>query len=144
VSAGGLGERLVARLIDFLLASAAPWFLFSGVLGLGTLASAVLVGLLTIAYFTILESATGRTLGKLVFKLRVLGTRGRRPTGEQALRRNSWVALLVLAGVPYLGLACLAAVVVAAVVIGVQISRDPMYAIAWHDRFAGTRVLQGT
>lgn len=89
MSAGGLGERLVARLIDFLLASVASWFLFSGVLGLGTLLSAALVGLLTLAYFTILESATGRTPGKLAFKLRVLGTKGARPSAGQALRRNA-------------------------------------------------------
>jgi uncharacterized RDD family membrane protein YckC len=144
VSAGGLGERLVARLIDFLLVVGVSFLLISGVLGVGILVSAALIGCLTLAYFVLLESATGRTLGKLVMKLRVLGTKGGRPTIEQTLRRNCWVGLLVLAGVPLLGLACLAAVVAAAVVIGVQISSDPMYAMAWHDRFAGTRVLQGT
>jgi uncharacterized RDD family membrane protein YckC len=144
VSAGGLGERLVARLIDFFLVAGLSALLVSGVLGAGVFLSAALVGCLTLAYFVLLESATGRTLGKLVMKLRVLGTKGGRPTVEQTLRRNCWVGLLVLAGVPLLGLVCLAGVLVAAVVIGVQISSDPMYAMAWHDRFAGTRVLQGT
>jgi uncharacterized RDD family membrane protein YckC len=143
VSAGGLGERFFARLIDFLLISGASWLLFSGVLTLGTLLSAGLVGCLTLAYFVLLESATGRTLGKWLLKLRVLGTKGAKPTIEQTLRRNCWVGLIVLAGVPLLGLVCLAVVAGAAVVIGVQINNDPMYAIAWHDRFAGTRVLQG-
>jgi uncharacterized RDD family membrane protein YckC len=118
VSAGGLGERFFARLIDFVLVSGVSWLLFSGVL--------------TLAYFVLLESATGRTLGKWLLKLRVLGTKGARPTIEQTLRRNCWVGLIVLAGVPLLGLVCLAALVGAAVVIGVQINR-----------FAGTRVLQG-
>jgi uncharacterized RDD family membrane protein YckC len=144
VTSGGLGERFVARLIDFVLVGAVTLFLFSGVLGLGTFLSAFFVGCLTLAYFVLLESSTGRTVGKLALKLKVLGTKGARPTVEQALRRNCWVGLLVLAGVPLLGLLCLAGLVAAAVVIGVQISSDPMYAIAWHDRYAGTRVLQGT
>jgi len=142
VTSGGLGERLVARLIDFALVAAGTWFLFSAVLGLGTFLSAFFVGCLTMAYFTLLESYFGRTLGKVVLRLRVFGAKGRKPTLEEALFRNSWVAPLVLAGVPLLGLLCLAGVAVAAAVIGVQINNDPMYAIAWHDRFARTRVLQ--
>jgi uncharacterized RDD family membrane protein YckC len=142
VTSGGLGERLVARLIDFVLVGAVTFFAFSAV-GLGTFLSAFLAGSLLLTYFTLLESNTGRTLGKIALRLRVLGPKGRKPTVEEALFRNCWVAPLVLAGVPYVGLVCLAGVVVAAIVIGVQISRDPMYAMAWHDRFARTKVLQG-
>jgi len=142
VTSGGLGERFVARLIDFALIGAGTWFLLSAALGLGTFLSAFLVGCLTLAYFTLLEAYTGRTVGKAALRLRVLGARGRRPTLEEALFRNCWVAPLVLAGVPYLGLVCLAGVAIAGAVIGVQINNDPMYAIAWHDRFARTRVLQ--
>ena len=144
MTSGGLGERLVARLIDFALVGAVTSFVFSAVLGLGTALTAFLVGCVTLAYFTLLECYTGRTLGTMALRLRVLGPRGRRPTLEEALYRNCWVAPLVLAGVPYVGLVCLAGVVVAAIVIGVQISSDPMYAMAWHDRFARTKVLQGT
>jgi len=143
VTSGGLGERLVARLIDFVLVGAVGWFLFSALLGLGTFLTAFFVGCMTLAYFTLLEAYTGRTLGKLALRLRVLGHKGARPTLEQALFRNGWVGLLILAGIPLFGLLCLVGVVVAAVVIGVQINADPMYAIAWHDRLAGTRVLQG-
>ena len=143
MTSGGLGERFVARLIDFALVGAGTWFLLSGVLGLGAFLSAFFAGCLTLAYFTLLESYTGRTLGKAAFRLRVLGAKGRRPTLEEALLRNCWVAPLLLAGIPLLGLVCLAGVVATAVVIGVQINSDPMYAIAWHDRFARTRVLQG-
>jgi uncharacterized RDD family membrane protein YckC len=142
VTSGGLGERLVARLIDFVLVGAVTFFAFSAV-GLSTFLSAFLAGSLLLTYFTLLESNTGRTLGKIALRLRVLGPKGRKPTVEEALFRNCWVAPLVLAGVPYVGLVCLAGVVVAAIVIGVQISRDPMYAMAWHDRFARTKVLQG-
>jgi uncharacterized RDD family membrane protein YckC len=142
VTSGGLGERLVARLIDFVLVGAVTFFAFSAV-GLGTFLSAFLAGSLLLTYFTLLESNTGRTLGKIALRLRVFGPKGRKPTVEEALFRNCWVAPLVLAGVPYVGLVCLAGVVVAAIVIGVQISRDPMYAMAWHDRFARTKVLQG-
>jgi len=143
VTSGGLGERLVARLIDFVLVGAVTGFVFSAVLGLGTFLSAFLVGSCTLAYFTLLESWKGRTLGKMALRLRVFGPKGRLPTVEEALFRNCWVAPLVLAGVPYVGLVFLAGVVVAAIVIGVQISRDPMYAMAWHDQFARTKVLQG-
>lgn len=142
MTSGGLGERLVARLIDFVLVGAVTFFAFSAV-GLGTFLSAFFAGSLLLTYFTLLESNTGRTLGKIALRLRVFGPKGRKPTAEEALFRNCWVAPLVLAGVPYVGLVCLAGVVVAAIVIGVQISRDPMYAMAWHDRFARTKVLQG-
>jgi uncharacterized RDD family membrane protein YckC len=143
VTSGGLGERLVARLIDFALVGGLVWFLFAGVLGLGTFLSAFFVGCLTLTYFTVLEAYFGRTVGKIFLRLRVFGAKGRKPTVEEALFRNCWVAPLVLAGVPLLGLLCLAGVAVAAAVIGVQINADPMYALAWHDRFARTRVLQG-
>ena len=143
MTSGGLGERLVARLIDFVLVGAVTGFVFSAVLGLGTFLSAFLVGSFTLVYFTLLESSSGRTLGKMALRLRVFGPKGRKPTREEALLRNCWVAPLLLAGVPYVGLVLLAGVVVAAIVIGVQISRDPMYAMAWHDRFAHTKVLQG-
>jgi uncharacterized RDD family membrane protein YckC len=142
VTSGGLGERLVARLIDFVLVGAVSWLLVSGVLGLGAIVSALLVGTLIFAYFVVLESYFGRTLGKLALRLRVLGAKGRRPTLEEAVFRNCWVAPLILAGIPLLGLVCLAGVGVAAAVIGIQINSDPMYAMAWHDRFARTRVLQ--
>lgn len=143
MTSGGLGERLVARLIDFVLVGAVTWFVCSGPLGLGTPLSAFVAGSLTLTYFTLLESSAGRTLGKMALRLRVFGPKGRRPTREEALLRNCWVAPLLLAGVPLVGLVCLAGVVVAAIVIGVQINSDPMYAMAWHDRLAHTKVLQG-
>ena len=53
----------------------------------------VIGGILYLGYFAYLESSQGRTFGKQVLKLRVLGATGGNPTMEESLRRNAWAAL---------------------------------------------------
>jgi uncharacterized RDD family membrane protein YckC len=105
--------------------------------------SGVLGAALTLAYFALLESRSGQTVGKMALRMRTLGPDGNPPTLEEAVRRNFWVALGALAIIPFIGpligaLAELAIVIVIAVTIG----RSPI-GQGWHDRFAGgTRVVR--
>ena len=105
--------------------------------------SGVLGAALALAYFSLMESRTGQTLGKMLLGLRTEGPNGGPPTLEVALRRNFWVALGALAVVPIIGglvggLAELVIVIMIAVTIGQSPTRQ-----GWHDRFAGgTRVVR--
>jgi uncharacterized RDD family membrane protein YckC len=139
-----LGPRALARLIDFvLLAVVGGIVLFlalspvrSGLLQ--SALSAVLGAALYLGYFAALESRDGRTFGKTVMKLRVVGPDGRSPSVTQAVRRNIWVAFGATGVVPIIGSAVGGlAQLVAAIAIAVGISGDPVARRAWHDRFAG-------
>jgi uncharacterized RDD family membrane protein YckC len=105
--------------------------------------SGVISGALALAYFGLLESRKGQTLGKMALGLRTQGPDGGLPTLEQAIRRNFWEALSVLAVIPFVGgligeLATLVIVIVIAVTVG-----NSQVKQGWHDRFAGgTRVLK--
>lgn len=61
----------------------------------------LLVGTLSIlAYFTVLDTLVGATLGKRVLGLRVIGPDGGRPSLRQALARE---AFTVVGAVPFVG-----------------------------------------
>jgi uncharacterized RDD family membrane protein YckC len=149
--------RFLARLIDFILIGLVNGLisiiLIVGALGLHTsgygsyglgdrdYASDAVGGLigaaLSLAYFALMESRTGQTVGKMALKLRTVGPDGGPPSLEVAVRRNFWVALGALAVVPFIGstiggLAQLVIVIVIAVTIGQSPVRQ-----GWHDRFAG-------
>lgn len=156
VRPGELLDRFLARLIDGVLLAVVYGiigvFLISGVFltnTSGSVAAAittVVLAALQLGYFTLMESSQGQTVGKMVLKLKVVGPDGQNPTLEQALRRNSWLALSLLGIVPIIGslvggLAQLAAVIM----IAVGINNDTVNRQAWHDQFAGgTRVLKMT
>ena len=53
----------------------------------------IIGGILYLGYYVYMESSRGRTFGKQILKLRVLGATGGNPTMEEALRRNAWAAL---------------------------------------------------
>jgi uncharacterized RDD family membrane protein YckC len=92
---------------------------------------------ITLAYFALMESRTGQTVGKMLLKLRTEGPDGRPPSLEMALRRNFWVALGALSVVPVVGgLVGGLAELVIIIVIAVTISQSPVRQ-GWHDRFAG-------
>lgn len=153
----GLGDRFLARLID-----GAILFLVSIVLGIlgGDLvvpqstdrsgldtaaAVATLVGVaVTFAYYGLLDSSQGGTVGKKAMKLRVVAPDGtsRVSFGESA-RRNVFFALNLVGVMPLLGFLSSLAMLAAVITIAVQISRDTDHRQAWHDRFAGgTQVLK--
>ena len=152
---GDLGTRFLARIIDGVLVGIVSGVVF-GILGVtawgigGRSGSYFLSVLSTIAstalalgYYAFMESSRGQTVGKMLLKLRVQNSEGRNPTLEQALRRNSWIALSLIGILPILGgfiggLASLAAVIY----IAVTINSDTVTRRGWHDQFGGTRVVR--
>ena len=152
--------RFLARLIDYVLLWIVTVLVVSvivigtlmggngGYLGTGPTyvtgaVSAVLTAAIYLGYFTLMEARLGQTVGKMLLKLQTQGPGGARPTLEQALRRNLWVALGLLGLIPMVGgvigwLAQLAAMIAIAVTINNSPSRQ-----GWHDHFGGgTRVIR--
>lgn len=99
---------------------------------------------LQVRYLTFMESNRGRTVGKMVMKLRVVGPSGGDPTTEEALKRNIWMDLSLLGIIPFVawllqGIAPIAALVT----IALGINNDTVNRQAWHDRLGGgTQVLK--
>ncbi len=155
-----LGPRFLARLIDGILLAivysviVVPVFIGS-VLGMGggfgfgvgatfgaTAVGAILNAAITLGYFTFMESSRGQTVGKMLLKLEVRGPAGGTPTTEEALRRNAWTALGIIAVIPFIGwLLAGPAQLAAAIYIAVTINNAATKQ-GWHDTFAGgTQVL---
>lgn len=155
---GELVDRFLARLIDgvllavvYLVASVIVGAAVTGdrgglyAAGAGpAAASAVLGAVIYLGYFTLMESSRGQTVGKTVRRLHTLGPAGGKPTVEQSMRRNIWVAAGILGVIPVVG-STLGSVLelVAVIMIAVGINHDPIRRQGWHDRFAGgTRVVK--
>ena len=152
-------NRFLARLIDHVLLgvvfgilwgvfsaifltgfthSTGEWFLFY--LFLSVISVAV-----NLAYFALMESSRGQTVGKMLLKLRTYGPDGvSNPTMEQALRRNGYVAINLISVIPFIGTLIAGLGTLAAVIyIAITLNSDVPDHQGWHDRFAGgTRVLQ--
>jgi len=152
-------NRFVARLIDHVLLgvvfgilwgvlsaifltgftySVGEWFLFY--LFLSVISVAV-----NLAYFGLMESNRGQTVGKMLLKLRTYGPDGvSNPTLEQALKRNGYLALNIISVIPILGAFVAGLAELAAVIyIAVTLNSDVPNHQGWHDKFAGgTRVMQ--
>ena len=105
----------------------------------------IVLSLLSLGYYSYMESSHGQTLGKMVMKLRVYGPDGTsNPTLEQAIRRNIWTAFPLAFVIPVVGqiIGGLGALV-AEIMIAVGINSDTVNRQAWHDHFAGgTRVVK--
>jgi uncharacterized RDD family membrane protein YckC len=84
----------------------------------------VLWGLIFVFYFTLMESTSGASIGKRVFRLKVVGRSGSNPTTAEAFIRNIsklyWLLLLL------------------DVIIGLAISKG--YQQKYSDHFMGTSV----
>jgi uncharacterized RDD family membrane protein YckC len=154
--------RFLARLIDFILLgivnSIIALIIVAGAFGLSggnsygfgsghsygaSALSAVIASVLYLGYFTLMESRTGRTIGKMLLKLQTQGPDGSTPTTEQALKRNFWVALGILGVIPVVGgLIGSVAELAIVILIAVTIHSSPVRE-GWHDKLAGgTRVLK--
>ena len=99
----------------------------------------VLSSLLYLGYFGYMESNRGDTIGKMIMKLKVFGPDGvSKPTLEQAIRRNIWVAAGLVSVVPVVGWWLGGLVQLGAVIlIAVGINGDPAKRQHWFDKFAG-------
>lgn len=162
---GGVGQpadllpRFVARLIDFVLlgfvnallvsvvvvglimgansGAATGWGMDNGAGFAANAVSSVVTAAIYLAYFTLMETNRGQTLGKMIMKLETRGPDGGRPTMEQALRRNAFTAIGVLGAIPFLGLVAGLLSLAAVIMIAVTISKDTVTRHGWHDNFAG-------
>ncbi len=94
-----------------------------------------LVAVIAAVYHTMLESSRGRTLGKFVTGIVVIGPDGSRPGTSKALARNSWLLLPLL---PWVGSLALGLV---GFMIAVTIVSNATNA-GWHDELAGTAVVR--
>jgi len=133
VRPAGLLERFVARFIDGILLGIIS-VIFTAITD--SVIGGVLGGIIYVAYFAFLESSRGQTFGKQIMKLRVLGPTGANPTMDQALRRNAWAALSIIATVPLIGWIAGLVELVAVIMIAVTISQDSVSRMGWHDKFA--------
>jgi uncharacterized RDD family membrane protein YckC len=160
-----LGQRFLARLIDFVLlgvvtgiitgvivagmlvgSHASPFSTFGVGRGASYAANAlssVITAVISLGYFTFMEANRGQTLGKMLLKLRTQGPGGDRPTLEEALKRNAFTAIPIIGVVPVLGALSGLLSLVAVITIAVTIHRNTPSHRGWHDDFAGgTTVLR--
>ena len=155
---GGVGERILARVLDAMIISIAS-MVVGGVVGVigafvitGSQAGQIAVmtvmfvigAALVLGYYATLESGTGATLGKRAMKLRVVGPDGHSfPTVTQSIKRNIFLIFYPLGVMPTgnqpltPGLS-----LIIAVSIIITISQDQTFRRGWHDRFAGTAVIK--
>ncbi|MGY2062601.1 RDD family protein, partial [Nocardia gipuzkoensis] len=136
---GDLGMRFLARLIDGLIVNVPIGIIFF-FLGRGfgmQLVEGIVATIATVAYFVLMETSQGATLGKKILGLRVLAPGGGQLDQATSLKRNLWVAAQIvpcIGSLVSLGLA---------IYIAVTISQDPN-GQGWHDKFAGgTQVVKG-
>lgn len=137
----GLGTRFGAKLIDWLVL-VVPTLVLAVVFGGAATAGfrseftvrdyaiATVSTLLSFAYFVLLESSRGQTVGKMALGIKVVGPDGHPPTTETAVRRNVWS---IVSLVPILGDIVQLVLVI---VIAVTISSGHFHR-GWHDNFAG-------
>ncbi len=155
---GELVDRFLARLIDgvgFAVVYAVLLAVFGSIFYSGfsnTRGEIFLVTLFVqvfsiaayLAYYGFLESTQGATFGKQIMKLKVVGPDGvSHPTMQQALMRNGFQALGLLAIIPFLGFLGAVAQLAAVIFIAVTINNDTVNRQGWHDQFAGgTKVIK--
>ncbi len=151
---GELLNRFLARLIDhillavvfvpiYIILSAIIYSGFSNSFGeyfIFYTLQAILQAAIFLAYFAVLESNRGQTVGKMVMKLRTYAPDGvSNPTMQQAIKRNIYAALGVLSIIPFIGWFFLgwAAPLAAVIFIAITLNRDQPNHQGWHDKFAG-------
>lgn len=154
-----LMNRFLARLIDMVLLAVVNGILVGGVVvgmlmnasnvpgtgfamstGTGyaaTAVSSILSTLIVLGYFVFLESSRGQTVGKMLLKLETRGPGGGRPTVQQALKRNAFLAIGLLGIVPFLNFVSGLLSLAAYILIAVSINNNKTTRQGWHDEFAG-------
>lgn len=139
--ANALVMRFLARIIDGLVVGVTMVIVFAILPGLSIggpvyrLAAAVI----GFGYYVWFESNQGATPGKSILKLHVGSDGGGPITMEQSARRNWWLLLGALGGVPLLGVLAGLASFIVAIAIAVTISNDPR-GQGFHDRMANALV----
>ncbi len=136
---GGLLLRWVARVIDGIIVGVVSSVLiFATDTASSFLVTGLFTGVLMFAYFVVLETTMGGSLGKKVLGLSVLGPGGApKPTVGQSAIRNSWTLLPVI---PLVG-GLLG--VIAIIIIAVTINGSPTKQGKHDDLAGGTQVVKG-
>jgi uncharacterized RDD family membrane protein YckC len=141
---GGLGKRFLARIIDGLIVGIPTVIVLTVLPGVrpGGLIYGILSAAAGLAYFVFLETSRGTTFGKQLLSMKVTDAAGASPISVDAsLRRNWWMALNALSGVPILGwllsLVALGIVIAIAVTINSDARKQGL-----HDKMANTVVLE--
>ncbi|MFW6774885.1 RDD family protein [Nocardioides sp. CPCC 205120] len=148
---GQVPSRVAARVVDWVLVVTVASFLGNGVraaLSLDHGGSAterwaadavvpVLTLVLTLGYHLFFETTSGRTPGKALLELQVVGQAGAAVTPTQSLRRNAFHLVMLIALVPTLLGSFLAVLVPPALYAALawSIQTDRLHQ-GWHDRFA--------
>lgn len=155
---GGVGERILARVLDAMIISVAS-MVVGGVVGvigafvitgseageIAVLTVLFVIGVaIVLGYYAALESGTGATLGKRALKLRVVGPDGHStPTVVQSVKRNVFLVFYPMGVMPTDAQPLTPTLsLIIAVSIIVTISQDQTFRRGWHDRFAGTAVIK--
>lgn len=151
VRPAGVGKRVGAYIIDTMIVALTISVLALAGLDGGlvpatpegtdagsTYISGMVFAALTLAYFVIMEAATGQTLGKRLLRIRATMADGSDMTLEAAFKRR--VLFFIGAVVPVAGIANLIgfAVPLTALVTAIQ---DQTMHQGFHDRWAATRVV---
>lgn len=101
----------------------------------------LVVAFAQLAYFLLMESGTGTTVGKRLLGLRVVDRHGRPPDFGSAARRNSWVVLQPVAGPPsFIGFAFLVWTGVVILIV-FSVARHARHR-GLHDRWADATVIR--
>ena len=143
---GELLPRLGARVIDALVIGV-PFGIVTAIVSIAgstflTVVLGLLTGLAMLGYAAYFESTKGWTLGKKALGLSVTGPNGGLPTLEEAVKRNAYLGLQALTGIPVLGWLFNIASLAAFIGIAVTIEKSPTKQ-GFHDVFAGgTRVVK--
>lgn len=139
---GQLLPRLGARIIDSLIVGIPMAILTfivvfgSGGSGFMGFVMSLVSGAAAFGYWTYLESTQGATIGKKLLGLTVVAPGGGRPTLEQAAKRNAFIALQILTGIPFLGWLFSLASFAAWIGVAATIEQDAGKQ-GFHDKFAG-------
>lgn len=140
---GGLGKRLLARIIDAFVVGIPLYIILMILPGVGPygLVGNLIIGVVSFAYFVFMETSQGGTFGKQWLGMAVRdNTGGAAISTDASVKRNAWMLLAALQGVPVLGLIAALATLVIVIVIAVTISSDPQNQ-GFHDKMANTFVL---
>lgn len=140
---GGLGKRFLARIIDALIVGIPVSIILSVIPGLrpGGIIGTALSSAAAFAYFIFLETSQGATFGKKVLSMSVAEESGTAPISMDAsIKRNWWLLIGALGGIPIIGLITSLASLIIVIVIAVTISSDSRNQ-GWHDKMGGTLVL---
>lgn len=139
----GIVSAIISAIVGAIIGTSVGYGYSIGASYAASAAGGIIGAVIALGYFALMESRKGQTVGKMALSLRTEGPDGNPPSLEVAIRRNFWVALGILAVVPFVGglIGALAELVIV-ILIAVTVSNSPTKQ-GWHDGFAGgTRVVR--